>query len=311
MSSSVLAQLKPFTLNSRSLFVKCVPAPRNFYERRAVLAALQKSSQDSIETFKKLQDSSSFIVVTTKPDAATSLIHDSPLERTIISQGSGSDGVPTQSAWGSDYDVRGPVTTPVNPLPASATVRPTPVSINLGLSHHTFTLHIFPANKDYDHREEIRKNPLHGQWPGDGKTETFVSSALRRVIPPGVMAPALRDWESGNQLASDSDSFAGDGPEGAASMILGKKRHSAAETFLLERIRRREAERETPPVMNSLMEFSRRCRANTIKARSEPLQNTEPRASQTEAPESPFDTGSAPKPKPLLDDAEFKKLLEE
>ncbi|TGJ84941.1 hypothetical protein E0Z10_g3844 [Xylaria hypoxylon] len=310
-SGSALAQLKPFTLSSRSLFIKCVPAPRSFYERRAVLAALQKSSQQSIETFKRLQDSSSFIAVTTKPDAATDLLDSSPLERTIISQDPGSDEVPTRSAWGPDYDVSGPITTPVNPLPASSTVKPTPVSADLGLSHRTFTLHIFPANADYDHIEEVRKNPLHGRWPGDGKTETFVSAALKRVIPPGAMAAALQDWETGNQLARDSDSFADNGPEGAASMLLGKKRHSAREAFLLERIRRRGAEQETPTVMSSLMQFAEECRTKTADVQSEPSQGTATGAPRAQAYGSPFDAVSATKPDALLDDATFKKLFED
>ncbi|KAI8629904.1 hypothetical protein F5Y19DRAFT_62911 [Xylariaceae sp. FL1651] len=301
-SASALAQLKPFTLSSRSLFVKCVPAPRNFYERRAVLAALQKASQESIETFKKLQDSSSFIAVTKDPDAATSLLDNSPFERTIIAQDLANSELSSQSAWGSEFDVSGPVTTPVNPLPTSSTSKPTPASFDLGLSHRTFTLHVFPANTSYDHKAEIRKNAIHGPWPGDGKTETFISAALRRVIPSGAMAPALRDWETGNQLARDSDSFADDGREGAASMFLGKKRISAQEAFIMERIRRREAEHNTPKVMRSLVQFAKECRARPRP----PVLNSKP-PSDTATPEA---IASIEREKPLTSDA-FRKLLKE
>ncbi|KAI1353563.1 hypothetical protein F5Y01DRAFT_312759 [Xylaria sp. FL0043] len=259
-SGSALAQLKPFTLSSRSLFIKCDPAPRTFYERRAVLAALQKSSQQSIEMFKKLQDSSSFIAITTRPDVAIDLLNSSPLKRIIVTQDYESD----DAFRGFEEDVSGPIATPVNPLPGGATVKPTPASINLGLFHKTFTLHVFPTNSHYNHREEARKNPFHGKWPDSSKTpETFVSAALRRVVPSGVMAPALRDWETGNPLARDSDSFAEDGPEGAASMLLGKKRNSARAAFALERIRRREAQQEMPPVMNSLVQFAEQCRTKS------------------------------------------------
>lgn len=115
------------------------------------------------------------------------------------------------------------------------------------------------------------KNPLHGQWPGDssGKTETFISAALRRVVPSGAMAPALRDWETGGQLAHhDVDGFADNhGAEGAASLLLGKKRLSSRESFLLERIRRRGAERETPRIMRGLVAFAEECRAEKASAK--------------------------------------------
>ncbi|KAI1742624.1 hypothetical protein F4680DRAFT_22535 [Xylaria scruposa] len=311
-SGSALAQLKPFTLGSRSLFVKCVPAPRSFYERRAVLAALQRSSQQSIETFKKLQDSSSFIAVTTRPDAAATLLENSPLERTIISQGSRSDAASMSSTWSSNYDdVSGPIAAPVNPLPADVVAKPTPASVDLGLSYKTFTLHIFPANADYDHIAEVRKNPLHGPWPGNGKTETFISAALQRVVPSGVMAPALRDWETGNQLAHDNDSFADNGPEGAASTLLGKKRLSAREAFLMERIRRRGAEKDMPKVMSSLFQFAEECRTEAAKAQSESPQDTASKVSQAWTNEPSSTISKAGKPDTLLDDSTFKRLLEE
>lgn len=52
---SALAELLQTSLSSRTVYVKCIPAPANFYERRAVLRTLQSSSQETIETFKKLE----------------------------------------------------------------------------------------------------------------------------------------------------------------------------------------------------------------------------------------------------------------
>ncbi|KAI0471364.1 hypothetical protein F4859DRAFT_515579 [Xylaria cf. heliscus] len=292
-SGSALAQLKQFALGPRSLFVKCAPAPTSFHERRAVLAVLQTSSEQSIETFKKLQDSSSFIAVTTSPDAATTLLDNSPLKRTIVCHDASNDVILTSSAWSTKYeDVCGPIAARINPLPAAEAVEPaksTPASADLGLSYKQLTLHIFPANAGYDHRGEVRKSPLHGPWPGNGKTETFMSAALKRVIPSGSMAPALRDWETGNQLGCDSDSFADDGPEGAASTLLGKKRLSAREVFLMERLRGRRVE-ETPKVMNSLYQFAEECRAQTAKAQPEPpIQTTNEPSPGPDTPEdSPF-----------------------
>ncbi|KAI0110947.1 hypothetical protein GGR51DRAFT_85242 [Nemania sp. FL0031] len=311
-SPSVLAQLKPFSLSSRSLFIKCVPAPRNFFERRAVLATLQKVSQQSIGTFKKLQDDSSFIAITTRPDAAEALVVNSPLERVVVSEGSSHDEISTQSAWHPEYDASGRIAAPLHPLPAdSEAANPTKASAELGFTYMRFTLHIFPTNTDYDHGREVRKNPLHGQWPGDGKTETFISSALRRVVPATAIAPALRDWETGNQLSRDGDSFADDGAEGAASTLLGKKRLSTRESYLLERIRRRSADRETPKVMNGLVKFAEQCRAEAPKARPQSLEPAKTRASQAQVDWPSSDTAGAKSSEPLLDDTTFKALLED
>ncbi|KAI0431218.1 hypothetical protein F5Y09DRAFT_202471 [Xylaria sp. FL1042] len=271
-SGSALAQLKQFTLGSRSLFVKCTPAPRSFYERRAVLAALQKLSQQSIQMFKRLQDSSSFVVLTTRPEAATKLIDRSPLKRIVVTQGYDSE----EALRGFHEDVSGPIAPPVNPVSSIAAIQPTPASTNLGISHTRFVLHIFPANPSYNHREEARKNPFHGKWPDSAKTDTFVSAALRRVVPSSAMAPALRDWETGNPLASDSDSFADDGPEGASSMILGRRRRTSGAAFALERIRRREGKQETPKVMNSLVKFAEECGVKPVNVQPESSQSTIP-----------------------------------
>ncbi|KAI0875462.1 hypothetical protein GGS24DRAFT_292078 [Hypoxylon argillaceum] len=303
---SALAQLKPFSLGTRSLFVKCVPPPRTFFERRAVLAALHKASQQSIEAFKKLQDDSSFIVITGRPDAATTLVSHSPLERIIVSQSSSHDEAATRSAWNPDSDVSGPIATPANPLPANSAAKPTPASTELGLSQKTFTLHIFRTNRSYDHGEEVRKNPLHGPWPGDGAKETFVSAALKRVIPSSAIAPALRDWETGNQLAHESETFADDGPEGAASMLLGKKRLSARESYVLERIRRRGAERETPKVMSGLFQFVEERKAESARAQSETPQSAAAEESQSQANESSFDMTNTKQPNALLNNSALK-----
>ncbi|KAJ3578844.1 hypothetical protein NPX13_g1719 [Xylaria arbuscula] len=228
--------------------------------------------------FKKLQDSSSFIAITTRPDAASNLIESSPLKRTIISQDSSDE-----SALSLDDDVSGPIATRINPIPTNSAIQPTPASLDLGLSHKTFTLHIFPTNADYNHREEVAKNPLHGPWPGNGTTETFVSAALRRVVPSGAMAPALRDWETGNPLAHDSDSFADNALEGAASKLLGKKRHSTGEAFFLERIRRRRTNQKTPAVMSSLVAFAEQCRTKSTVSQSNPSQSAATKPVQTKS----------------------------
>ncbi|KAI1116277.1 hypothetical protein F5Y14DRAFT_76468 [Nemania sp. NC0429] len=260
------------------------------------------------------QDSASFIAITTKPDAAEQLLQNSPLERVLVYQGHDNDKAFLRSAWTANDDVSGPIATPVSLLPADSATTPTPASAEAGLSHKTFTLHIFPTNAAYDHREEVSKSPLHGQWPGDGEaeTETYISAALRQVIPPGAMARALRDWETGNQLARDSDSFADDGPEGAASTLLGRKRISSLESFILERVRRRDAARETPRVMTGLFQFAEECRSRSTQSPSEPSRNTAAGdLHQAQADNPPLDTARATKPDMPFSNARLEKQPQE
>ncbi|KAI1634860.1 hypothetical protein F4809DRAFT_490731 [Biscogniauxia mediterranea] len=310
-SASAFAQLIPFHLKSRTIFVKCTPAPANFYERRAVLRTLQNTTSGGIETFKKLEDNSSFIAVTTKPDAATSLIQDAPLVRTLIAQNetaaATATGQPSSKGWGAEFDLRGSFTTPVNPFPATQKPVDTPVTRDLGLSQKTFTLHIFPANTSYNHREAIRRDPLHGRWPGDGHTETFISAALYRSLPANAMAPALRDWETGNQMSREGTSFAFEASEGAAATLLGKKRYSATEHFLLERIRNRWNEQEIPEVMKSLAGYAAKC-----GVAPEPKPSLARKRAQTPAPELKDWPSKSPAKKTgdaLLTDSTFKQLL--
>ncbi|KAI1764199.1 hypothetical protein GGR53DRAFT_331002 [Hypoxylon sp. FL1150] len=250
---SALAELLQASLSSRTVYVKCIPAPTSFYERRAVLRTLQSCSQETIETFKKLEDNSSFVVVTNKPDAATAMVNDSPITRVIIAQ---PNAAPNSASWGAEYNLRGPITTPINPLPSSNATQKTPAFDDLGLSHKTFTLHVFAANKTYNHKTVVRRNPLHGPWPSNGSRETFMSAALYGPVPSGAVAPGLRDWHTANQLSRDSTSFADEGSEGAAAVLLGKKRLSPREAFIMERIRARRNAKQIPSVMRSLAAFA-------------------------------------------------------
>ncbi|KAI1418450.1 hypothetical protein F5Y13DRAFT_1423 [Hypoxylon sp. FL1857] len=256
-TASAFAEILQSSLSSRTVYVKCIPAPTTFFERRAILRSIQKLTHETVETFKKLEDNSSFVVVTTKPGTATALVNDSPITRVICEQDPYAANAPNGASWGAEYDMRGSITTPINPLAPSKTTKTTPALSDLGISHKTFTLHMFAANKTYNHKETINKNPLHGRWPSNGRNmETFVSAALRRSVPSGAMAPALRDWHTANQLSRDSTSFADEGAEGAAAALLGKKRLSSREVFLMERIRARRNAKGTPAIMKSLAAFA-------------------------------------------------------
>ncbi|KAI0885929.1 uncharacterized protein GGS22DRAFT_136141 [Annulohypoxylon maeteangense] len=258
-TASAFAELLQSSLSSRTVYVKCIPSPVTFFERRSVLRAVQKLSFETIDTFKKLEDNSSFIVVTSKPDAAAALVNASPVTRVVVAQDpNAAGGEPTTSSWGAEYDVRGSITAPIDPIPPSRETESTPALKDLGISYITFTLHMFAANRAYNHLDAIKKNPLHGPWPSsDGdEMETFRSAALRQCVPAGAMAPALRDWDTANQLLRDSTSFSEEGVEGASTTLLGKQRLKRKHIFILERIRNRQNRNMIPAIMRSLAAFA-------------------------------------------------------
>ncbi|RYO88020.1 hypothetical protein DL764_008779 [Monosporascus ibericus] len=290
-TASALSQLLPVSLWERTVFVKCTPAPVTFTERRAVLRALQKNTSEGIEVFKKLKrDGSSFIAVTSQPEAATALINDSPFERTFITEGL-STAAAKESTWSSVYDLRGTITAPVNPLPKLQGTPTTAPSNEFGLSHRTFTIRCFPPNKTYNHLQVVRSNPLHGPWPENAGRETFISAALRRSIPAGPLAPALRDWETGNQLSRDYVSSPDEGMEGALSILLGQSRLQGNQVYARERRRARLKEKEIPEVMRSLGAFAAKCRQKPFA---------------TEIPEEPRSKAPAPECEKLSNSGAYK-----
>ncbi|KAI0137793.1 hypothetical protein F4776DRAFT_83685 [Hypoxylon sp. NC0597] len=309
-TASSFAELLPTSLSSRTIYVKCIPAPVTFSDRRAVLRAVQKHTFETVETFKKLEDDSSFVAVTTKPGNATYLVNASPITRVVFEQDPNAASAPNGASWGAEYDMRGTITTPINPLTPSKSTRTTRALSELGISHKTFTLHIFAANRTYNHKEVVSKNPLHGPWPSNGinNRETFVSAALRRSVPSGAMAPALRDWHTANQLSRDSTSFADEGAEGAAAVLLGKKRLSSKEVFLMERIRARRNAKGIPAVMKSLAAFA----DGSIRDPSPTLESpSDVEALRQEPGDRPVEADSAVPLDPEDLSINFEKIIEE
>lgn len=81
---------------------------------------------------------------------------------------------------------------------------------------------------------------LHGPWPVSKVGDTFISAALRKVVPKGIMADAMCDWETGGQL--ERDAFA---PADGKPFKEGRMQ-------AVDRVRRREQEARIPAVMRSL-----------------------------------------------------------
>ena len=47
---------------------------------------------------------------------------------------------------------------------------------------------------------DIQSSPLHGPWPKDPETDSFIARTLRKSIPPSDFRDALADWETGGQM---------------------------------------------------------------------------------------------------------------
>ncbi|KAI1861450.1 hypothetical protein JX265_004462 [Neoarthrinium moseri] len=253
MAASAFARSLPTTLSSRTLFVRCTPAPTSFTERRAVLKVLRTTAGNpEIEVFKKLEDNSSFIAVTKEVSAATALVTDSPFKRIVYTQDRAAAATFATTAWGSTF--RSSLTEPINIRPFTPVLaenhEKAKTGSELGLKSKIFTVHVFPANASYDHHRAVKLNPLHGPWPDNGVRQTYISAAMRLAVTPGPMTGALRDWETGHQ---SSDNPAGIEDEGAEALLGSSKRGSY---FIKERLRKRQLGK-VPDVMQSLAAVAR------------------------------------------------------
>lgn len=69
----------------------------------------------------------------------------------------------------------------------------------------TFTLWAKPSASRYNHKTNIRRNPIHGPWPEAEKSDhDFTYFALKEVIPPSLAQHGLSDWTTGGQLSEDA-----------------------------------------------------------------------------------------------------------
>lgn len=73
----------------------------------------------------------------------------------------------------------------------------------------TFTMHINPSQRYYQHKTNIRLSPTHGPWPKVDSAQTrregqdFVYLALKAVVPDSIARAGLCDWHTGGQLSGE------------------------------------------------------------------------------------------------------------
>lgn len=68
----------------------------------------------------------------------------------------------------------------------------------------TFTLWVKPSESSYNHKSNIRRNPIHGPWPEVKKSDhDFAYYALKEVVPDSIAQHGLCDWTTGGQLSED------------------------------------------------------------------------------------------------------------
>ncbi|KAK8089432.1 hypothetical protein PG997_004393 [Apiospora hydei] len=341
-AASAFAKTLPQSLSSRTVLVKCTPAPRSLAERRAILKGLLMTGQrPEIEVFRQLDDDSSFIAVAATAATATCLVDDSPFRRVMVTAPARA-GATAQAtaAWGSAAAAPGaagssspsaaaaaPLAEPVvvqvlkknektkdpskRPLwwrkreekrmkeaaerqaaeklaaeqlqqqqqqqalesgdaaAAAAAAVKSGADESLSVQKKEFVIHVFPANKGFNHQRMLGRGLLHGPWPlninqflasGDGHQDqaelrdTFISAALRKSVPPGRLAPSLKDWDTGRQMAIGRGTATGF-DDRAAWELLGVGVHGAS--FIQHRLHQKDIAAKTPAVMRSLAAMSR------------------------------------------------------
>ncbi|KAK7908390.1 hypothetical protein PG985_015693 [Apiospora marii] len=322
MSASAFAKTLPQSLSSRTVLVKCTPAPRGLSERRAILKGLQMTGlSPEIEVFRKLDDDSSFIAVTAAAGTARNLVDDSPFRRVVITSPTPAWGVAAAGSLQQPQQIAEPVVVQslkkmqknVDKKPtwwrrrlaaqekaaaekqaakelaeklqqqqqlesgdaAAAAANPVvgkPAALeeSMPIQKKEFTIHVFPANPSFSHQRMLGRGLLHGPWPlainpftsskEQGHQDqaelrdTFVSAALRKSVPPGRLAPSLKDWDTGRQTAVGRGTAASY-DDRAAWELLGGGVHGAA--FIQARLHKNRIAAETPAVMRSLAAVAR------------------------------------------------------
>ncbi|KAK7965130.1 hypothetical protein PG996_000512 [Apiospora saccharicola] len=153
---------------------------------------------------------------------------------------------------------------------ATAVGNPAGPAESLSMKKKEFTIHVFPANKSFSHQRMLGRGLLHGPWPlainpftsskEQGHQDqaelrdTFVSAALRKSVPPGRLAPSLKDWDTGRQTAVGRGTAASF-DDRAAWELLGGGVHGAA--FIQARLHQKRIAAETPAVMRGLAAVAR------------------------------------------------------
>ncbi|KAK7951796.1 uncharacterized protein PG986_007524 [Apiospora aurea] len=333
-AASAFAKTLPQSLSSRTVLVKCTPAPRSLAERRAILKGLLMTGQrPEIEVFRKLDDDSSFIAVAATAATATCLVDDSPFRRVMATAAWGSAAAApgpaassSPSAAAADAADAAPLAEPVvvqvlkknektkdpskRPLwwrkreekrmkeaaerqaaeklaaeqlqqqqqqalesgdaaAATAAAAAAAADESLSIQKKEFVIHVFPANKGFNHQRMLGRGLLHGPWPlninqflvsGAGHQDqaelrdTFISAALRKSVPPGRLAPSLKDWDTGRQMAIGRGTATGF-DDRAAWELLGVGVHGAS--FIQHRLHQKDMAAKTPAVMRGLAAMSR------------------------------------------------------
>ncbi|KAJ4395970.1 hypothetical protein N0V93_000186 [Gnomoniopsis smithogilvyi] len=203
MSSAGWFRGRSFELiHTRSVFVRVNPTPTTLSERRAVLHALQRHG--TVEVFKRLPAPSSFICAFVKRQEALDMIGKSPMTFKFVSEPL--EPVQTSSITGGNpMSVASPITlhfiegerdTIKREQADPSTAESNPIK--------TFTIWAKASEKSYNHKTNIRRNPIHGPWPEVKKTDhDFAYHALKEVVPDNIAQHGLCDWTTGGQLSED------------------------------------------------------------------------------------------------------------
>ncbi len=103
-------------------------------------------------------------------------------------------------------------------------------------SRQSFVLRIFPS--DTEHRFQIQKSPLYGPWPENrpcGPVKSFITEALRQVVPNDMSAKGLRDWDTGGQALKSIDKRYADRASLVETIVKRKRARQKETKIALEK----------------------------------------------------------------------------
>ncbi|KAI6374621.1 hypothetical protein MCOR25_003087 [Pyricularia grisea] len=205
---------------NRTVYLRVQPKPETLAERRAVLRMLQRTGE--VEVFKKLRRDDSFISIFRSSKDAIELVRRAPIRYEFVVENIGVNLIgsgditptvaPIEAMRQGDSDSETPVAELEADEPVAEQLPETPEqqeedgdpsAPSLGIStvkQRSFVLSAFITNQ-HGHYTHIRRSRLYGPWEHERHaTDTFMSRALRDLVPSDHDTQPFADWITLDQL---------------------------------------------------------------------------------------------------------------
>lgn len=158
-----------------------------------------------VDTLPDLQAPSSFICAFVKSEEAVDIVKKSPMTFKFVPEALEST-IPNSTNKFQPVSVAAPIELHfVEGEDQKIKREQVDPSISQSDPIKTFTLWAKPSGTRYNHKTNIRRNPIHGPWPEAEKSDhDFTHFALKEVVPASLAQHGLCDWITGGQLSEDA-----------------------------------------------------------------------------------------------------------